>query len=94
MPRKEGSKYDSILPDVRRWLDNIERGSPLTAEVALRRLGRACELLQLTPKEMVTRAREDLKTFQDSLEDLVSRLEEEKKAPQYIAGISRTSGHG
>jgi len=87
MPRKESSKYDSILPDVRRWLDNIKRGSPLTAEVALRRLGRACELLQLTPKEMVTRANEDLKTFQDSLEDLVSRLEGENKAPQYIAGI-------
>ena len=87
MPRKESSKYDSILPDIRRWLDNIERGSPLTAEVALRRLGRACELLQLTPKEMVTRANEDLKTFQDSLEDLVSRLEGENKAPQYIAGI-------
>jgi len=87
MPRKVSSKYDSILPDVRRWLDNIERGSPLTAEVALRRLGRASELLQLTPKEMVTRAREDLKTFQDSLEDLVNRLERENKAPQYIAGI-------
>ena len=28
-----------------------------------------------------------LKTFQDNLEDLVSRLEEENKAPQYIAGI-------
>ena len=87
MPRKKSSKYDNILPDVRRWLDNIERGSPLTAEVALRRLGRACELLKLTPKEVVTRAREDLKTFQDSLEDLVSRLEQENKAPQYIAGI-------
>ena len=87
MPHKESSKYNNILPDIRRWLDNIERGSPLTAEVALRRLGRACELLQLTPKEMLTRANEDLKTFQDSLEDLVSRLEEEKKAPQYIAGI-------
>ncbi|MGD0328843.1 MAG: site-specific integrase [Nitrososphaeria archaeon] len=87
MPHKENSKYDSIVPDIRRWLDNIERGSPLTAEVAFRRLGRACELLKLTPKEMVARAREDLKTFQDSLEDLVNRLEEEKKAPQYIAGI-------
>ncbi len=87
MPHAENSKYDSILPDVKWWLDNIERGSPLTAEVALRRLGRACELLQLTPKEMVARAREDLKTFQDSLEDLVSRLERENKAPQYIAGI-------
>lgn len=86
MPGKS-SKYDKILPEIRRWLDNIERGSPLTAEVALRRLGRACELLQLTPKEMVTHAREDLKTFQDSLEDLVKKLEEENKAPQYIAGI-------
>jgi hypothetical protein len=73
--------------DVRRWLLNIERGSPLTAEVSLRRLGKACELLKLTPKDMVSHAKQNLKAFQDSLEDLVSQLEKEKKAPQYIAGL-------
>jgi hypothetical protein len=88
MPRK-GAKYQWMLEDadVRRWLLNIERGSPLTAEVSLRRLGKACELLKLTPKDMILRAKENLKAFQDSLEDLVSQLEKEKKAPQYIAGI-------
>jgi hypothetical protein len=57
MPRKgesiSGCFKDS---DVKRWLSNIERGSPLTAEVSLRRLGKACELLKLTPKDMITRA--------------------------------------
>jgi hypothetical protein len=89
MPKKGVSKYSILLKDedIARWLRNIERGSPITAEVALRRLGRACEMLQLTPKQMIARADENLKSFQDSLEDLIFRLEKEKKSPQYIAGI-------
>lgn len=89
MPKKGVSKYSVLLKDedVARWLRNIERGSPITAEVALRRLGKVCEMLQLTPKQMVARANENLKSFQDSLEDLIFQLEKEKKSPQYIAGI-------
>jgi hypothetical protein len=66
---------------------NLERGSPISAEVALRRLGKACELLALDPNGMINRARENLTSFQDSLEDLVARLEGENKAPGYIQGI-------
>lgn len=86
------SKYNWLLQDedTARWLRNIERGSPLTAQVMKRRFGKTCELLGMKPKEMIVKAREDLKTFQDNLEDLVSRLEEEGKAPQYIAGIMKS----
>ncbi|MDL5503131.1 MAG: hypothetical protein QSU88_07940, partial [Candidatus Methanoperedens sp.] len=89
MPKKGVSKYANLLEDedVARWLRNIERGSPITADVAIRRLGRACELLKLSPKQMVEKANKNLKSFQDSLEDLVFQLEKEKKSPQYITGI-------
>jgi hypothetical protein len=73
--------------DVKRWLANLARGSPITAEVAKRRLGKACELLSLTPQGMLERAAKNLKGLQDSLEDLVARLEGDGKAPSYIIGI-------
>jgi len=59
--------------DVKRWLRSLARGSPVTSEVAKRRLGKACELLALTPKSMVERTNEDLRGFQDTLEDLVEK---------------------
>jgi hypothetical protein len=93
MPRtsKKESKHAWLLKDdaVVRWNRNIERGSKLTAEVSLRRLGKACELLDMTPKEMVSKAKKKMKLFQDSLEDLVARLESDAKAPQYIIGIMK-----
>lgn len=36
---------------------------------------------------MVTKAKKKSKPFQDELEDLVSKMEEQGKAPQYIVGI-------
>ena len=86
---KKVRKYERLLEDeqVRRWLKNLARGSPITGEVALRRLGKACELLNRDPKGLLDWARRDLMGFQDSLEDLVAKLEEEKKSPGYIQGI-------
>jgi len=75
---------------VKRWLANLSRGSPLTAEVALRRLNRLCELLNESPKEIVEKARNDLRGFEDSLEDMVARLEAERRAPGYIADLMKT----
>jgi integrase len=103
MPRR-GSKYSILLEDehVRRWLSNVSRGSPVTAEVALRRIFRAGELLKrvleggeveshgpqvVTPKEMVEMARGGLSKFQDMLEDVVAMLESERRSPGYILGI-------
>ena len=92
MPQEGSNKYSDIAadPDVGRWLRNLRRGSPITAEVALRRLGRICELLSTDPKKLVRDARSDPKSFQDALEDLVSKLEEQGKSPGYIVGILKS----
>jgi len=74
-------------PTFVRWRTNLARGSPITAEVAVRRLGRVCELLDTTPQAMLETAEKGLKGFQDSLEDLVTRLEAERKSPGYILGL-------
>jgi len=91
MPKRE-SKYSVLLQDegVSRWLRNVARGSQVSAEVALRRLGRACELLKTDPKAMLEWARRDIMGFQDSLEDLVAKLESEGKSPGYIQGFLKT----
>jgi len=78
------------MPDVKRWHTNLARGTPITAEVALRRLSRMCELLDSTPQGIVDNARRNMKGFQDSLEDLVTRLESEGKSPGYILDLLKT----
>ncbi len=98
----EASKYSILLEDeqVRRWFGSVSRGSPVTAEVVLRRICRAGELMKkvldgdgveprglVIPKEMVERARESLPKFQDLLEEVVAMLESERKSPGYILGI-------
>jgi hypothetical protein len=42
--RKNPTKKAKLLayPDVQRWYKNVTRGSPVTAEINLRRLGRFC----------------------------------------------------
>lgn len=39
--------------DIKRWYENVARGSRVTADVYLRRLGWACKHLNLTPKELL-----------------------------------------
>jgi len=82
-------KYEGLLADagVKRWLSSVARGSPITAEVAGRRLGRACELMSTTPGAIVEKAEKNLRGFQDDLEDLVAKFEDEGKAPGYVLGI-------
>jgi len=57
LPAERPDKYAALGADadVKRWLANLVRGSPITAEVAERWLGKACELLSLTPQEMLRR---------------------------------------
>lgn len=89
---QKGTKY-SILQkdeDVARWLRGVRRGSPITAEVSLRRLGKLCKLLSTTPRGLVKSAKKDLKKFQDSLDDMVTKLESENKSPGYILDLLKT----
>lgn len=87
------SKYSDYLtdPHIRRWFSNLARGSPITAEVALRRLGKLSERSGLSPNAMVKSARADLASFQDMLEDVVGKLESERKSPGYILGILKAA---
>jgi len=82
-------KYSGLFRDevFSRWFRNLARGSPITAEVAVRRVGKACEWLGTSPQGLLEWAERDLTGLQDSLEDLVSRLEGEGKSPGYILGV-------
>lgn len=83
MPKKNVTKYSKLLQDeqVKRWHSNLARGSQITAEVALRRLSKLCELLETTPKGMIEKAKNNMRGFQDALEDMVGKLELDGKAP-------------
>jgi len=89
MPKKGESKYAAYMGErtVKRWLRSLAKGSPITAEVAMRRMSRVCELLKTTPDGLLESARRDLAVFQDSLEDMVTELESEGKAPGYILDL-------
>ena len=91
MVGKGKGKWSRLLSDedVERWFRGKGRGSPITAEVGLRRLGRACEFLGLDPKGLIEAATEDLKVFTDSLDDLVTDMEEKEYSPGYIEGIMK-----
>jgi site-specific recombinase XerD len=49
------SRYDYLLRDrdILRWHENVARGSQITADVYLRRLGSFCEVRRLTPKSLL-----------------------------------------
>ena len=71
-------------PNIRRWYDNLARGSPLTAEGHLRRLGRFCEMHQMTPIHLVDIALQNLRTATDLLEDHITMMESQGYSPGYI----------
>ena len=70
--------------DVRRWYDNMMRGSPLTAEGRLRKLGRFCEMHQMTPSKLADLAVRDMRTATDLLEDHITMMESNNYSPGYI----------
>jgi len=78
-------------PQVGRWLRNLARGSPITAEGMGRKLSRLCELLSTDPSGLVAWAGRDLQGFQDALEDMVAGLEAEEKSPGTIVGFLKAA---
>ena len=54
------ARYGELLlnPDLRRWHENVRRGSPITADVYLRRLGATCLKKGLTPTALAELPRE------------------------------------
>jgi len=83
---KKTSRKDRMLanPAVRRWYDNLARGSELTAEIRIRRLDRFCEIHQMTPMQVSDLGMRDVKTMTDLLEDHITWMEEKEYSPGYI----------
>jgi site-specific recombinase XerD len=84
-------KYRKLLldEDVRRWFENLNAKSVLTATVALRNLGHYCELTETTPDEILNKARANEKDFRYEFIDFVRKLEKEGKAGSYIARFKK-----
>jgi len=76
------AKYAYLLEDknVRRWYDNIARGSPAAAEIYLRNLGNFCQTNQLTPRKLASKRPSAIENL---LMDYVSKVQE-KHAGSYI----------
>lgn len=74
-------------PDVKRWYENLARGSPITADVLLRRLNLFCERNNLTAKQLVALGKTSRKTLEDLIQDHITGMERKGNSPGYIAGI-------
>ncbi len=59
--------------DVKRWYDNLARGSVITAEERLRRLGRFCNVTGLDPKGIIEKKRASPEGFDDYIMDYVGK---------------------
>lgn len=86
--RKKPTKKTKLLaiPDVKRWYENVARGSPVSAEINLRRLSKFCEDNKITPTQLAELGIADVRKVTDLLQDHISWMENQGKAPQYIKG--------
>ena len=77
------SKYAFLLGnvDVKRWYENVARGSEVTADVYLRRLGAFCKHFSLKPRQLAALSQDELYNL---LLDYVSALERAGRAGSYI----------
>ena len=89
MPAKGEGRYRYLLddPQVKRWYDNISRGSLVTCEVYLRKLGWFLNEKNLTHQELLKKSPNDL--F-DLLLDTVSAMEREGHAGSYVECIVKS----
>jgi hypothetical protein len=71
-------------PDVRRWHQNLENKSPVTANVYLRRLGWFCRRKHINPRRL---AAMDEDEATDLLIDMVADLQKSGRAGSYIKSI-------
>jgi len=80
---KKRSKYAHLFEDddVRRWYDNLSRGSKVTADVCFRRLGYFCKQHDITPRELASKSDRELHNL---LLDYVTWAENKGYAGTYI----------
>lgn len=86
MAKGRGKRYVRLLENknIKRWYDNVARGSVITADVYLRRLGRFSEDYNVTPEKIIKMGK--TKRY-NLLLDIVSDLEEKNCAGSYIASV-------
>ncbi|MGI0102572.1 MAG: site-specific integrase [Nitrosotalea sp.] len=70
--------------DLKRWYDNLARGSKITADVRLRRIANFCKIHNMTAKELARLAGVDLRAVTDLIEDHITWMEEKNYSPGYI----------
>ncbi len=89
MSKGRGKLYTHLLEDknIKRWYNNVARGSVITADIYLRRLGKFCKDYKVTPQKLL---RLNEKNIYNLLLDAVSDLEEKEKAGKYIAHLVTT----
>jgi integrase len=77
------TNYAPLLEDVdvKRWYDNVARGSPVTADVYLRRVGAFCRHFKIEPKDLTFLTEREL--YNKAL-DYISFMEKSGKAGGYI----------
>ncbi len=82
-------KSTELLKDenIRRWHENMARGSKLTASVRLRRLKLFCQTTGKTAAELVSVGQKNIMELENILLDHVSWLESQNYAPGYIDNI-------
>jgi hypothetical protein len=79
-------KYQFLLEDVdvKRWHDNVSRGSSVTADVYLRRLGFFCGIHETSPKKLIALSEVEVYNL---LLDLVSSMEKAGHAGSYTESV-------
>jgi hypothetical protein len=81
------SKHRLLLdqdPEVKRWYDNLARGSIITADERLRRLGRICNLLGKKPIDLIQEKKKSPQKFDNFVLDLVSSYLKQGFKPTYV----------
>ncbi|HTT34349.1 MAG TPA: site-specific integrase [Thermoplasmata archaeon] len=82
MPRTATSPASLLAdPDVRRWHENLARGSNSTADINARRLAAFCDSVRLTPKQLLRLSEKEL---HDRFLDFVAAEERRGVAGSYI----------
>lgn len=83
---KKTSRKDRMLvhPEIKRWYDNLARGSEITAEIRLRRLDKFCEVHETTPMQLADLGMRDLRAVTNLLEDHITWMEDANYSPGYV----------
>ena len=79
--RRKGYAFLLKDADVKRWYENVARGSQVTADVYLRRLGSFCQHFKKNPKDLTPLSESDLHAM---MLDYVSFMEKSGKTGSYI----------